>query len=73
MQSEAEILDHLVGDLGSDLAQQLLEQNELDMRLHQVADSLLSRRLAERSVSIKLRDAYGSERATREVTSEPER
>lgn len=73
VQSEAEILDHLVGDLGSDLAQQLLEQNELDMRLHQVADSLLSRRLAERSVSIKLRDAYGSERATREVTSEPER
>jgi hypothetical protein len=72
LQSESEILDQLVCELGADLARQLLEQNELDMRLHQVADSLLSRRLAERSLSVRLRDAYASgERATRESSSEP--
>lgn len=57
--SEAEILDALVKELGPALVQKLLEENELDMRLHQVADALLTRRLAERSVLIRLRDAYG--------------
>ncbi|MBA3831035.1 MAG: hypothetical protein H0X34_03895 [Chthoniobacterales bacterium] len=58
-QSESEIKERLVEELGSDLAGELLVQNELDMCLHQVADALLTRRLAERSVLIRLRDAYG--------------
>jgi hypothetical protein len=56
--SEALILEQLVRDLGQELAQELLKQNELDMCLHQVADALLTRRLAERLVRINLRDAY---------------
>ncbi len=63
LQSEAEILTNLSAELGSNLAHRLLEENELDMCLHQVADSLLSRRLAERSVLIRLREAYGTARA----------
>lgn len=59
LQSEAEIKERLVQDLGSNLAGELLVQNELDMCLHQIADALLTRRLAERSVLIRLRDAYG--------------
>lgn len=73
VQSEAQILKRLVRDLGPNLVEELLKQNELDKRLHQVADSLLSRRLAERSVSIRLRDAYGSERAAQGSASEQER
>lgn len=57
--SEARILQELVRDLGQELAQELLKQNELDMCLHQVADALLTRKLAERSVRINLRAAYG--------------
>lgn len=71
-QSEAEILDHLAGELGITLAHRLLEENELDMRLHQVADSLLTRRLAERSVLIRLRDAYRGVRAATEPAAEQE-
>ena len=61
LHSESEILKRLVGEIGSDLAHRLLELNELDMRLHQVADSLLTRRLAERSVWIRLRETYNQE------------
>jgi hypothetical protein len=56
--SEAEVFAHLVAELGSDLAQYLVTQNQLDMRLYQVADALLTRRLAERDVIVELRDAY---------------
>lgn len=56
--SKAEIFDHLVSDLGETNAQHLLDHNELDMCLYQVADALLTRRLAERGVGIALRQAY---------------
>lgn len=56
--SEADILSRLISELGSDLTQELIQRNELDMYLHQVADALLSRRLAERSVVNALRDSY---------------
>jgi hypothetical protein len=58
-QSEAEILARLIRDLGKELIGELLRRNELDMRLHQIADALLTRRLAERSLAIRLREAYG--------------
>lgn len=57
-ETEPEILARLVRDLGSALTEELLERNELDMCLHQVADALLTRRLAERSVAVDLRKAY---------------
>ncbi len=57
-ESESEIHSRLVRDLGSALTAELLRRNELDMCLYQVADALLTRRLAERSVSIELRNAY---------------
>lgn len=56
--SEAEIFKRLVQELGSDLVALLVKRNELDMCLHQVADSLLTRRLAERSVTLQLQEAY---------------
>jgi hypothetical protein len=56
--SQGEIYVDLVSDLGEKLAQCLLEQNDLDMRLYQVADALLSRRLAEQGMEISLRRAY---------------
>lgn len=67
MRTEAEIFHGLADELGSDLAHHLLEENELDMCLHQVADSLLSRRLAERSLMVRLRDTYGSARAAQQA------
>lgn len=57
--NEAKTLHHLIDELGQDLAAELLEKNELDMSLHQIADGLLTRRLAENAVTLKLRDAYG--------------
>ncbi|MBA3609467.1 MAG: hypothetical protein H0W43_13345 [Chthoniobacterales bacterium] len=57
-ESESEIHARLVRDLGSALTAELLRRNELDMCLYQVADALLTRRLAERSVLIELRNAY---------------
>lgn len=57
-ESEPEILARLLRDLGLPLTRELLKQNELDMTLHQVADALLTRRLAERSVAVTLRDLY---------------
>lgn len=58
VESESEILARLTRDLGSALTEELLRRNELDMCLHQVADALLTRRLAERSVKVTLREAY---------------
>jgi len=55
---EAAILEDLVRDLGDTTAQYLLKNNELDMCLHQVADALLTRRLAERGVDLALLRAY---------------
>jgi len=60
--NEATILKDLVSDLGPDLADHLLRANELDMTLHQVADSLLTRRLAEHDIEIALRKAYANAR-----------
>ena len=60
--TEAAILDDLVKDLGQTLAEHLLERNELDMCLHQVADALLTRRLAEEGVGIALLNAYAEAR-----------
>ena len=57
-ESEAEIHARLVRDLGSELTAELVRRNELDMYLYQVADALLTRRLAERSVLNELRNAY---------------
>ncbi|MEO5717223.1 MAG: hypothetical protein ABIR29_01470 [Chthoniobacterales bacterium] len=57
-ESEQEIHARLVRDLGAQLTAELLRRNELDMCLYQVADALLTRRLAERSVLIELRNAY---------------
>ncbi len=59
---ETTILDELVRDLGHDLADRLLQANELDMFLHQVADALLTRRLAERGADSALRNAYADAR-----------
>ncbi len=56
--SQAEIYYDLVADLGESLAQELLARNESDMRLYQVADALLSRRLAEEGRETGLRRAY---------------
>jgi len=56
--SEAETLQHLLEHLGPTLTYELLARNELDMCLHEVAEALLTRRLAERSVKVTLRDAY---------------
>lgn len=58
IESESEILARLTQDLGPALTRELLARNELDMALHQVADSLLTRRLAERAIAIKLRESY---------------
>lgn len=58
--SQARILEHLVEELGEELALELLRRNELDMALHQVADALLTRRLAEYKVDVKLRRAYAN-------------
>ena len=56
--SESDTLDRLQSDLGPQLTSELLERNELDMCLHQVADALLTRRLAECAAIITLREAY---------------
>ena len=56
--SEAAILEELITELGDATAQHLLENNELDMCLHQIADALLTRRLAEHGVGLTLLQAY---------------
>jgi hypothetical protein len=55
---DAHILDNLIKELGGDLAERLLKCNHLDMRLHQVADALLTRRLAEYGVQVQQMEAY---------------
>jgi hypothetical protein len=67
--SNAAILDGLIGGLGQTMAERLLEGNQLDMCLHQVADALLTRRLAERGVEIALLEAYASLQKERWPTS----
>jgi hypothetical protein len=57
--SHEAILDDLRKELGLKLADRLLACNYLDMCLHQVADALLTRRLAEACLSIALAQAYG--------------
>jgi hypothetical protein len=61
-QTEETILDRLVCDLGPALADHLLRANELDMSLYQIADALLTRRLAEHDVHVTLRSAYADAR-----------
>ncbi|MEO8950694.1 MAG: hypothetical protein ABI362_01625 [Chthoniobacterales bacterium] len=57
-ESQEEIYHDLIVELGLDLAQELLERNQFDMRLHQVSDAILSRRLAEEGAEVRLRRAY---------------
>ena len=66
-ESEAHVFERLTADLGAGLTSELLSRNELDMTLHQIADSLLTRRLAEREIAVKLRENY---RKAAGVTSE---
>ena len=61
--SKAAILEQLIGDLGESTAEYLLQNNQLDMCLHQIADALLTRRLAEEGAGLALRQAC-SQRAT---------
>ncbi len=60
--TEKSILDALIRDLGQPLADHLVHANELDMSLHQIADALLTRRLAEYGVDVSLRNAYADAR-----------
>lgn len=75
--SEADLLGQLNNELGESMVQFLLENNQLDMRLHQIADALLTRRLAEHGVDVALERTYaaarhrlqpGDERSTPRVT-----
>ena len=61
-QTEKTILERLVRDLGPALADHLVRANELDMSLHQIADALLTRQLAEHGVDVTLRNAYADAR-----------
>lgn len=56
--SESEILDQLIDDLGESTAQHLIENNQLDMCLHQIADSILTRKMAEEGLELALARAY---------------
>lgn len=60
--TEAAILDDLVNDLDQTLAEHLLEGNKLDMCLHQVAEALLTRKLAENGAGVALINAYAEAR-----------
>src|SRR5436190_3055647 len=70
--TEAAILDDLVNDLDQTLAEHILEGNKLDMCLHQVADALLTRKLAENGVEVALIKAYAEarERLTRKTAGD---
>jgi len=35
-----------------------LQKNKMDMRLHQVADAILTRKLAEQAVAVALNETY---------------
>ena len=67
--TEPAILENLVKELGESTAQYLLQKNDLDMCLHQVADALLTRRLAERGVDLHLLNAYSA--ALPDLSSSP--
>lgn len=56
--SESAILDQLIVDLGEYTSQFLIEHNQLDMFLYQIADSILTRKLAEQGVELTLARAY---------------
>jgi hypothetical protein len=63
--SEAVILKELIDEIGEAIVDELIQNNQLDMRLHQIADALLTRRLAEQSVGVALYQAYTSARNQR--------
>src|SRR4030095_197334 len=50
--TKAAILEHLTSELGETMTEYLLKNNELDMRLHQIADALLTQRLAEHGIGL---------------------
>ncbi len=54
----AQLRSELIGELGSELVERLVESNQLDMRLHQFADALLDRKLAQQTPLSKLRELY---------------
>ncbi len=56
--SERAILDQLIDDLGASTTEHLLGNNQLDMTLYQVADSILTRKLAEQGVMLNLARSY---------------
>ncbi|CAN5381239.1 hypothetical protein BH20VER3_BH20VER3_15920 [soil metagenome] len=58
--SAAGVLEQLVQDLGERLTDHLLKNNELDFCLHQIADALLTRKLAEYDVRVTLAEAYAN-------------
>ncbi len=60
--SAEQIFCQLTTDVGEATAEYLLENNELDMCPHQVADALLTRRLAEHGVRTTLHLTYNKVR-----------
>lgn len=66
--SEAAILDQLVDDLGESIVQHLIENNQLDMCLHQIADASLTHKLAEEGIEISLAQAYAQALENRQRT-----
>ena len=69
--SEEQILGQLITDLGEATAEYLLENNKLDMCLHQIADALLTRRLAEHGVRTTLHQTYSKVRQSWQSQQEP--
>ncbi len=58
------VIERLDADLGPALVDRLVEANELDMRLHQIADAILTRKLAETDEGVRLRAAYREARSS---------
>lgn len=56
--SQTSILETLIDELGESITQHLLANNELDMCLHQIADSILTRKMAEENIELNLVRAY---------------
>ena len=63
--SEAAILAQLIDELGTSTTEHLLENNQLDLALYQVADSILTRRLAEQGLDLTLSRSYSEALAER--------
>src|SRR4029453_7244481 len=57
-ESKGAVIERLMGELGETMAEYLVENNRLDMCLYQVADALLTRRLAESGVTLALYEEY---------------